>query len=377
MAVDAISGASSVDSTYYQANPCLNDTCFWKAYNYNPVNFTGASDTTSVKDTADTSTVSQQQLLQEPVATKSKSSAGTIITSGLFVAGAAACIAAAYKGNGKGIAKMIDGFKQFWRWGTEKLGLAVKKGRPKEFTIRKEGENVVCTLKNRLNRIKGGNMEAELKGISSTNVAPELSGNLAANGIKARAYEFEYNGLNYVVRKGKVVGVKDSSGFVKLSADEVKNLPNELKTKVTEFEKGNNWDELLNLEFSHSENGVSRLFTRTNKDAASELKCAITDRYNANSDAVRAYLEKNNRAKVKMEAFTKGELNNLAVLKGEYQADGIGTFIIEHNTVTGIRIDGKVYSSSSDKFIRLKADNKEIFDKVMEHKAEFTNAIFK
>lgn len=382
MSIDAISGASGYNPMYspMMNDTVMNDSCFWKAYNYNPVAdsaaFRGAVDTAQVQDT--TTVPTSVQGSDVSAETKSKSPASAIITGGLFVAGAASVIAAASKGNGKGLAKVADGYKQMWRWCKEKLGFAVQKGKPTEFTIRKEGENTVCTLSNRLNRMRGKNAADELGKIGSSAEAPGLTGDLIANGIKARAYEFEYDGLKYVVRKGKIVGFMHEGKLQKFSTENIEKLPEEVKNKVAEYEKGNNWDELLNLEFAHRENGVSRLFTRADKDSTVKLKCAVTDRFNAGSDAVVAYAEKHGKAKEKLEAFAKNELDNLKVAKGEYYSDTVdGTFIIENNAVTGIKIDGTVYPANSDKFIKLQGENKELFEKVMEHKKDFTNVIYK
>ena len=382
MSVDAIGGVSGLNpmSLPMMNDTVMNDSCFWKAYNYNPVvdstAFRGAVDTAQVQDT--TTVPTSVQVSDVSAETKSKSPASAIITGGLFVAGAASVIAAASKGNGKGLAKVADGYKQMWRWCKGKLGFAVQKGNPTEFTIRKEGENTVCTLPNRLNRMRGKNAADELGKIGSSAEAPGLSGDLIANGIKARAYEFEHDGLKYVVRKGKIVGFMHEGKLQKFSTENMEKLREEVKNKVAEYEKGNNWDELLNLEFAHRENGVSRLFTRADKESTAKLKCAVTDRFNAGSDAVVAYAEKHGKAKEKLEAFAKNELDNLKVAKGEYYSDTVGgTFMIENNAVTGIKIDGTVYPASSDKFIKLQGENKELFEKVMEHKKDFTNVIYK
>ena len=309
---------------------------------------------------------------------------------GWWILGAAATIAAgAYcykRGDGKGFQKIIDGAKKIFSSSKDKVQEVLKNNKtPKEFTV---NDQKLCTVPNRTNYMRKGDVAGELTKIGVSSAAPALTRvvdgkTVLGEGVKLRDYTFTDAGNVFRVKKGKVVSYTNSAGENVLArythpveSTDV-TYQKKIKDLIAKFNSGENLDKVSNIQFSHSANGTSRLFSMGKITETPQLQCAASNQFNIGSKAVTAYRAKNESVDKALKAFSDGKKDGLAIAQAEYVSPSLGTFKIQNGDVTGITVGGRFYPKGSEDFISMEYHNKEAFKNVLEHKDEFTNIIYK
>lgn len=373
-AIDSVAYDPCFQTAYY--TPSLQQyQMMQQMYAPQPVDTTSASNNVAFKGNTSTPPVSQEE----------KSS-----NAGWWILGAAATIAAgAYcykKGDGKGLEKIVDGFKKIFSSSKDKVQKVVKNSKTaKEFTV---NDKNLCTIPNRTNFIRKGTATEELAKLGVSADAPALTRivdgkTVLGEGVKLRDYTFTHNGNTFRVRKGNVVSYTNSAGENVLARFKAPvestdvAYQKEIKEMIAKFNRGENLDALGNIRFSHSANGTSRLFSMGSVAETPQLQCAASNQFHIGSKAVTTYRYKNESVDKALKAFSDGKKDGLAIAQAEYVSPSLGTFKIQNGEVAGITVDGRFYPKGSEDFISMEYHNKEAFKNVLEHKDEFTNIIYR
>ena len=299
---------------------------------------------------------------------KNHAAAWAIIGTVATIGAAALCRKAYNKGSGTtALAKIGDGFKVLWNGSKNKVSGFFS--RP---TITRNGENTVCTLPNRKWNILSGNDATELAqkaGIDTT--IP----NLTDKASKLTEYTFTHDGLDITVKNNKIVKcskVKENYlGTLKKDED----LLQRVTDQISDFSKGNRLDELRNISFRNDTPNAQRRFFTPRLDGPVSLKTAVTNQFNINSDAVKAYRTVHPDFDTALKNFAEGKVDGLRLISADSKQD-FGIIKIKGDSVRGIQIGNAYYPKGSDKFTILEAKNKEIFEKLFENKDNFTNILY-
>jgi len=362
------------------------DPYFMAAYqSYNP-NFQGASQSTGTTQTTQQQglTTSEPTFRAKKKEEKSSGSAAKLIVGGALAIGTGVMLYKAHKKGGeKGI---VEGFKQMWKGITGKGGQTAS-AKPKTFSYQEINGAQTVTIPNRTNIIRE-NQLGKLNSVGSDKAIVEIidtTTNKLSKGVRLNKGTYCDDNLKLVFKDGKVVKyeVKTDDKWVDMlskyknpiEADDITNQKR-INEVLAKFQKGEDIDKFTDIRYTHTENGVTKVFTKANKDANAELKYAFANRFNIADDAVEAYRLDNNNADKALKALAEGKDDGWKIAKADYVSPTHGTFHIENGKITGLTIDGTKYSVDSDKYKSLYKNNKEAFDNVLKVKNdELTNIV--
>lgn len=366
----------------------------WNTPNINNPSFQGAQNT---QNTAQTTNTAQGSILTQqntPASSKEEEKGtnwGAIATGVAAVGAAALCIYAHGKGKGSGIIeKTTDGLKQIWNGFKGKAGKIINKGTT-EFSVTKgaNGETL-CTIPNRTNIMKTPDAAQKLTEIGAKVDAPTLTNTTGipllnpkttfAQGVKLREGTYIDGPMELTFKKGKVTSYK-INGQDMLAKYRNPVEPTEIKNKETidkllsSFNRGEKLDKLTNVRYSHKENGVSRMFHCDRGVENPTLEFAVSNKFNASSDVVKAYGADNPKVADALKSFAEGKTDGLKILEADYVSPSFGTFHIKNGEITGLTEGGVFHAKDSDRFKALYSENKEAFDNVLKNEDGFTNIV--
>lgn len=331
-------------------------------------------------DTAKVETPTETTVNRRKEEKKDNTTAKLIVGTAIALGAAYLCRKAYCAGSGTGVLEKIgNGFKQWGKnitnWGK---GVKDKVITPERFSVSKIGEETVCTIPNKRNIIKGAEKLSE---IGATAEVPNIlneAGKLA-EGIKIKNGTFVHEGQTFIVKKGKIVGCE---GMTAEAFRDLFKLPKtteniEGKKKIEEalakFLKGETGTV---TQYSHTKDGVARLFEQ-GADGAFNLKCGISNRFNANSDAVMAYRHNNPSVKTALEGFAKGETNGLKLASAEFTRGDLGTLYINNGEITAIKgTNGEICKKGSQAFDALMERNKEVYENILKDPNCLQNKVY-
>ena len=335
------------------------DPYFMQAYQWNPQAYMWNQQVPAQQQVQQTQSVPADST----AATKSKEEKSSHTGLTLAAIGTTALAAlACYKGKGN----PIKGAKNIWNACKNKLPKAEK------FMMTKnEAGEWVCKLPNKKNTIRRDNLEVLEKLGSNTNIPEVIADGKLAKGIKLHDYTFTHDGNTFRVIKGKVYKATNAAGEkFALDASAV-DYQKTVKELVAKYNRGENFSDLSNVTFLHSDNGITRLFKN------GEFKGAVTDRFHINQKEVEAFRTYNPKADEVIKSFLeKGQSEKLKVVEAMYPT-AAGKIHIKNNQIAGVYNSAGTYCPiNSTEYGSIVFNNKEIFDNVFKNTDSFTNQIY-
>lgn len=325
---------------------------------------------TTTSTTTATATNNQQNVnFKGKEKEKSNSTAWAILGTVAVIGAACLCKKAYNKGVGDTVlAKVKDGFSKMWSGAKTSVTNLIKD----QVTVTKNGDDIICNLPNKTNFLRGDNIADDIAKLGGSAEIPALSD----AGSKLRRYTFDADGFTFEVVKGKIT--KCTSGaddYLKIFQEDA-NMKSKVEKMVKEFAQGKNLDQLRNIKYSNNANGISRLYEVANSTETAKLIGGATHKFNAASDAVKAYRSEHANFDQLLKNVTEGKLDGLKIATADY-GTSIGTFKIVNGDVSGIQIGNTFYPKGSDKFKALKFDNENLFKEVLEKQKDYTNLVWK
>ncbi len=367
-----MSGSYAIDSM--GANPYLLN-----ALNYpNPYYTQTPVNTTAVSTAAETPV--ETTVARKKEEKKDGSTAKLIVGTALALGAAYMCKKAYNVGAGTGVLEKIgNGFKQWGQnitnWGK---GVKDKVIAPEKFSISKIGEETVCTIPNRRNILRGTEKIGEIGVTAETPKILDSAGKLA-EGIKIKNGTFVHEGQTFIVKKGNIVGCEGMSKeafrdfFTHPKTTENIEGKKKIEEVLAKFMKGETGTV---TQYSHTKDGVARLFEQ-GSDGAFNMKCGISNRFNANSDVVMAYRHNNPSVKTALEDFAKGETKGLKLASAEFTRSDLGTLYITNGEISAIKgSDGKICKKGSEAFDALMERNKDVYENILKDPNCLQNKIY-
>ncbi len=379
----AISSVNGLNTMNYGA--LLNDPYFQQAFNSPNVNAQQsimnqgtmtqpvATQSTAVPTTQVTPSFkgASQEIAEEG---EKKKSNGWKWALGLAAAaGLAFCGYKCYtKGTGEGLAKILDGAKQYLGGAKKAVKGIANGGKADEvFTIAKNGDDVLCTVPGRANILRGADAADDIAKIGGQTTIPSL----ADKASQLRRYTFDADGYTFEVVKGKVTKCTNATGDCLKAFGEDAALKSKIEGMIKDFSEGKNLDSLRDITFGHKANGVSRLFRVASSTETPELVAGVSKRFDVNSTAVKAYRQQYPQLSQAIDEFGKDVTSNFKVFSAD-KVTSIGTFKISGDKIIGIQTPTGFHAVDSDNYRALLFDNKEIFDGVLSDPKKFTNIVY-
>ena len=368
-----MSNTYAIDSIGVGANPYLLNALNYPNPYYVP-QIQAPVDTTQV------TTVPETTVARRKEEKKDNTTAKLVVGAALALGAAYLCRKAYCAGTGTGVMEKIgNGFKQWGQnitnWGK---GVKDKVVTPEKFSVSKIGEETVCTIPNRRNIIKGAEKLGEIGATAEAPSVVDAAGKLA-EGIKIKNGTFVHEGQTFIVKKGRIVGCEgmEKEAFRDFFTHPKTTENIEGKKKIEEvlakFLKGETGTV---TQYSHTKDGVARLLEQ-GTDGAFNMKCGISNRFNANSDAVMAYRHNNPSVKTALEGFAKGETNGLKLASAEFTRSDLGTLYITNGEITAIRgTDGQLCKKGSQAFDALMERNKEVYENILKDPNCLQNKVY-
>lgn len=302
-----------------------------------------------------------------------------------WVLGAAAVAGLAYggykcytKGTGEGLAKILDGAKQYLGGATKAVKKVTNGGKNADdvFTIAKNGDEILCTVPGRTNVLRGADL--------TDDVIKKLGGStdsisLADKATEILKYEAKLSDGSVVTVMGdKVRSIVSPSG-AKVGLDKLTEAGNSEVNQIIRAvrDKDNNViSGLQNVIGRRTDGGVTRKFVAQAADATKNgVRSASTKNFFVDSTAVKAYRQQYPQLSEAIDEFGKDVTSKFKIHTAEKVTD-IGTFRIAGDKITGIQTATGFHSVDSDDYKALLFDNKDIFDGVLSDPKKFTNIVY-
>ena len=360
------------------------DPYFMAAYqSYNP-NFQA---TNQAPDT--TQTVQQGLATNDPTFRGKKKeeensgSAASLIVGGALAIGTGVLLYKAHKKGGeKGI---LEGLKQMWKGVKGKVSNVTNPAKSKTFSYQEINGQKIVTIPNRTNRIQGDDIASKLQTLGYNNNAAEIINNTTNKlnkGIKIHSGQYFDGKIRFSFKGNEVVKYETLVNGKWVDTIEPNNInPKEvINNTLTKIRKGEELDKVTNLKYSHTENGLTKVFTQANKDANAELEYAITNRFAIDDVAVNAYRYDNKNVDDALKALEKGDKNGWKIAKADYVSQDIGTVHIENGKIIGLTVEsnGKKqrFSVNSDTYKELCGKYPTTFENILKaEEKDLTNIV--
>lgn len=354
----------AIDSLAY--NPAFQAA--WNTPNLNQMALAQSVPTTTGTTTDSTNVVSQQKEKEKEEKKEGISTSALVVGTALTIGAALLCRKAYKAGSGNGVWERISSGVKGW-FGSAK-NAKDKLLHPKQFSLTEQNNQILCTIPNRTNRLTGTVAINEL-GVS--NAVPEISKTKdgltkLAEGIKIRKGTITVDGKDFIVKNGKII---DSPIDLQKADKATRDKVHELLKKLN---NGENEAGIKIEEFLHTDNGTTRVFT--NNGSGYDLRLAISDKHNINSDIVKQFREKNSKVDgIIKEYVQNGNKDGLKIVSAEVPST-TGTFIIKNGEITGIKIGENTYKKGSTKFDSLLYDHKKEFVEAFKNLDKYQNVVY-